>query len=75
MADVLTTCVKAASLYQVNTGLITVVLAAISVVVADAHTAVFPVMLISAANAAGRTVMVAFVLVGLLQPFAFTAST
>ncbi|MNQ87405.1 hypothetical protein D3C85_1026270 [compost metagenome] len=48
------TSVKAASLYQVNTGLVTVVLEAVNVALAPAQNgALFPVTAISAAVAGG----------------------
>ena len=67
--------VKAASPYHVNTGLATVVLLAVNIVVPAVHKDVLPVMLISDAKAFGFTVMVTGVLTALEQPEADDAST
>ncbi|MNI31578.1 hypothetical protein D3C85_754720 [compost metagenome] len=74
-APTLTTCVKAASLYQVNTGLVTVVLAAVNTAVPEAHNEVVPVTVTSAAVADGLTVIETFVRVGFVQPAPLTDST
>ena len=71
------TLVKAASLYQVNTGLVTVVLLAVKIVLALLQTEVVPLATISLATALGFTVTVtAFALADvfshLLLPFTVT---
>ena len=57
-APVNTTLLSAASLYQVNTGLVTVVLDAVNVVPEPLHIDVVPVVVISLANAIGFTIIV-----------------
>ena len=52
------TVVKAASVYQVNTGLVTVVLDAVNVVPEPLHIDVVPVVVRSLATAIGFTVIV-----------------
>ncbi|MNI31579.1 hypothetical protein D3C87_1346990 [compost metagenome] len=66
LAPVFTTVVKAASLYQVNTGLVTVVLVAVKVTVEPPQMVLVPVKLISVGPATGLTVTVtSFALPGL----------
>ena len=57
-APVNTTLLSAASLYQVNTGLVTVVLDAVKVVPEPLHIDVVPVVVISLATAIGFTMIV-----------------
>ena len=76
-APVNTTLVSAASLYQVNTGLIIVVLEAVNVVPEPLHIDVVPVVVISLATALGFTIIVtalalAAVFSHLLLPFTVT---
>ena len=62
-------------MYQVNTGLVTAVLVAVSTAVPEAHSDVVPVMVKSVDNADGLTVIETFVRVGFEQPVPLTAST
>ena len=64
-----------ASLYQVNTGFVTVVLLAVRVVVPALHNAVLPEITISAAIAFWLTMIVTGVRVAFVQPPLDAAST